>query len=77
MNSVTPVGLTIYVSYTWYEKNQYEKFPFYILIPCIIYYEEINQLIALKIYNSLFSFTMAPTCLGKKMPSSGSKHVPF
>jgi hypothetical protein len=33
---------------------------------------EINQLNALKLYTSLFSFTMAPTCFGKTMPSSGA-----
>jgi hypothetical protein len=33
-----------------------------ILIPCIIDYIEINKLNALKLYNSLFSFTIAPTC---------------
>jgi hypothetical protein len=48
-----------------------------ILIPCIINYIEINQLNALKLYTSLFSFTMAPTCFSKIMPSSGSDYFPF
>jgi hypothetical protein len=31
---------------------------------------EINQLNAPKLYTSLFTYTMAPTCFGKTMPSS-------
>jgi hypothetical protein len=38
---------------------------------------EINQLNALKLYTSLFYFTMASTCFGKTMPSSGSDYFPF
>jgi hypothetical protein len=43
-----------------------------IFIPCIIDYVEINQSNALNFILPYFSFTMAPTCFGKTMPSSGS-----
>jgi hypothetical protein len=39
-------------------------------------YVEINQLNVLN-YILYFSFTTAPTCFGKTMPSSGSDCVPF
>jgi hypothetical protein len=48
-----------------------------ILLKHILFYAETNQLNALKLYTSLFSFTMAPTCFGKTMPSSGSDYFPF
>jgi hypothetical protein len=38
---------------------------------------EINQLNALNYILLYSSFTMAPTCFGKTMPSSGSDYVPF
>jgi hypothetical protein len=41
------------------------------------YYVDINQLDALNYALLYFSFTMAPTCFGKTMPSSGSDYVPF
>jgi hypothetical protein len=50
---------------------------FFILIPCIIDYAETNQLNALKLYTSLFTYTMAPTCFDKTMPSSGSNYFSF
>jgi hypothetical protein len=40
-------------------------------------YVEINQPNALKLYNSLFFLTVAPTCFGKTVPSSGSDYFPF
>jgi hypothetical protein len=46
-------------------------------IPCIIDYVDINQLNALNYIFLYFSFTMAATCFGKTMPSSGSGYVPF
>jgi hypothetical protein len=49
---------------------------FFIFVPCIIDYVEINQPNALKLYISLFFLTMAPTCFGKVMPSSGSDFFP-
>jgi hypothetical protein len=49
---------------------------FFILTPCISDYVEINQPNALKLYISLFFLTMAPTCFGKTMPSSGSDSFP-
>jgi hypothetical protein len=45
-----------------------------ILIPCIINYVEINQINALNYILLYFSFTMASTCFGKTMPSSGSSY---
>jgi hypothetical protein len=36
---------------------------------------EINQLNAPKLYTSLFTYTMAPTCFGKTMPFSGSDYI--
>jgi hypothetical protein len=48
-----------------------------ILIPCIIEYVEMNELNALNCILLYFSFTMAPTCFGKTMPSSGSDCVSF
>jgi hypothetical protein len=48
-----------------------------ILIPCIIDYVEINQLNALNYIFIYFSFTMAATCFGKTILSSGSNYVPF
>jgi hypothetical protein len=50
---------------------------FFILILCIIDYVEINLPNALNYTLHYFSFTMAPTCFGKPMPSSGSDYVPF
>jgi hypothetical protein len=47
---------------------------FFILIPCIMDYVEINQPNELKLYSSLFFLTMAPTCFGRTMPSSGSDY---
>jgi hypothetical protein len=41
------------------------------------WYVEINQLNALNYILLYFSFTMALTCFGKTMPSSGSDYVPF
>jgi hypothetical protein len=43
---------------------------FLILIPCIIEYVEIDQQMHWAVY--FFIYTMAPTCLGKTVPSSGS-----
>jgi hypothetical protein len=40
-------------------------------------YAETNQLNAPKIYTSLFTYTMAPTCCGKTMPSSESDYFSF
>jgi hypothetical protein len=40
-------------------------------------YVEINQQNSLNYILLYFSFTMAPTCFGKTMPSSGSDYVPF
>jgi hypothetical protein len=37
---------------------------------------EINQPNALKLHISLFFLTMASTCFGKTMPSSGSDYFP-
>jgi hypothetical protein len=53
------------------------RYHFFILIPCIIDYVEINQLNALNYIFLYFSFAMAPTCFGKTMPYSGSDYVPF
>jgi hypothetical protein len=39
-------------------------------------YLETNQLNALNYIFLYFSFTMAPTCFGKTMSSSGSDYVP-
>jgi hypothetical protein len=50
---------------------------FFILIPCIIEYIQINQLNALNYILIYFSYTMADTCFGQTMPSSGSDYVPF
>jgi hypothetical protein len=58
-----------------FKKPQLKK-DFLILIPCIIDYIEINQPNALKLCISLFFLTMAPTCFGKTMPSSGSDYFP-
>jgi hypothetical protein len=49
---------------------------FYVLIPCIIDYIEINHLNALN-YIVVYFFTMAPTCFGKTVLSSGSDYIPF
>jgi hypothetical protein len=49
----------------------------FILTLRIVDYVEINQLNALNYILLCFSFTMAPTCFGKTMRSSGSDCVPF
>jgi hypothetical protein len=48
-----------------------------ILRECIIDHVEINQINSLNYTLIYFSFTMAPTCFGKTVPSSGSDYVPF
>jgi hypothetical protein len=48
-----------------------------ILIPCILEYVESNQQNALNSYLFIFLFTIAATCFGKTMPSSGRNYVPF
>jgi hypothetical protein len=47
---------------------------FFILIPCIIEYAEIDQEMHWVAY--FFIYTMARTCFGKAMPSSGRDWVP-
>jgi hypothetical protein len=47
------------------------------LVRDIYDYVEINHLNALNYILLYFSFTMAPTCFGKTMPSSGRDYVPF
>jgi hypothetical protein len=49
----------------------------FIHIPCIIDYAETNQINAPKLYTSLFTYTMAPTCFDKIMPSSGGDYFSF
>jgi hypothetical protein len=50
---------------------------FFILMPCIIDYVEINQLNAPNYILLYFPFALVPTCFGKTMPSSGSDYVHF